>query len=74
VYQWYWVNGHLVSTDGQAKLQGALARLFRGEKQAATIVISAERFDNKPMSAALTQFSDDIGSVDALAHRIADQK
>jgi exosortase A len=74
VYQWYWVNGTLVSSNGKAKLQGALARLLKGERRAATIIMSAERFDDKPMGAALAKFSNDLGSVDAFAHRIADQK
>jgi EpsI family protein len=73
VYQWYWVNGKIIASDGGAKLQGALAKLLYGEKRAAVIVLSSERATDAPVTDTLTKFSNDLGSVDAFAHVIADK-
>jgi exosortase A len=72
VYQWYWVNGRIVSSDSSAKVQGALARLFYGDKRAATIILVTERQTEKSATDVLTQFTNDMGSVDAFAHAIVD--
>jgi exosortase A len=72
VYQWYWVNGRIVSSESSAKLQGALARLFYGDKRAATIILATERQSEKSATDVLTQFTNDLGSVDAFAHAIVD--
>lgn len=73
VYQWYWVNGKIASSDGAAKLHGALARLFRGDGRSATIIISSERTGVAPTTDALTKFGNDLGSVDAFAHAMVDK-
>jgi exosortase A len=73
VYQWYWVNGKLESSNGSAKIAGALARLLYGEKKAATIVLSAERFDGKPTESTLTAFANGLGPIDKFAHRVANE-
>jgi EpsI family protein len=72
VFQWYWVNGKIVSSESSAKIHGALARLFYGDKRAATIILATERLSDTSGTAILTQFAGDMGSVDAFAHAIVD--
>jgi exosortase A len=74
IYQWYWVNGKTVSSNGQAKLQGALARLFNREKGAITVIVSTDRFEADAAGSVLTDFSEKLGSIDALARKISAKK
>lgn len=66
-WQWYRVNGKLLGNPYAAKMEGLKAKLFGGDPQAATVVISAERTD--PMTSAepdLARFAGAIGPIGAV--------
>ncbi len=74
VYQWYWVNGKIVTSDSSAKIEAAKARLFYGEQRSATIILSAERIGTAPETDGLMRFSKDMGSVDNFLHQLISEK
>lgn len=67
VWQYYWVNDRLVGSAYAAKIEGLKARLFGGNPQAATVVISAERVDPQVSAEpALKRFVTAVGPFDRL--------
>ena len=63
-WQWYRVNGKLVGSPYAAKIEGLKAKLFGGDPQAATLVISAERVDSMTSAApAMARFAHAIGPI-----------
>lgn len=67
VVQFYWVNGKLVGSPYQAKMEGLKAKLFGGPTQAATVVVSAERRDSLVSARpAIDRFITAMGPVDQL--------
>ncbi|MCA3256414.1 MAG: EpsI family protein, partial [Alphaproteobacteria bacterium] len=69
-WQWYLVNGRIVASPYQAKIEGLKAKLFNGPPLAATVVISAERRDPLVSTApALERFRRAAGAPDAIVAR-----
>lgn len=70
VWQYYWVNGKLVSSPYAAKIEGLKAKLLGGPLQAAAVVIAAQRVD--PMVSArpaIDRFARALGPIDRLIKR-----
>lgn len=57
VWQVYWVNDRLTSSDVWAKLQGAFARLAGRSDDSAVLVMYAQRGDKDDAAAALEEFA-----------------
>ncbi|MER2539441.1 MAG: exosortase A [Azonexus sp.] len=56
VWQWYWINGHLTSSDIEAKLYAAINRLLgRGDDSAAIIVYAPKDLSGSSQT-ALNEF------------------
>ncbi|MFC3713839.1 exosortase A [Sphingoaurantiacus capsulatus] len=70
VWQFYWVNDRLVGSPYAAKIEALKARMFGGNPQSATVVISAERTDTLVSSEpALRRFLAGVGPADQLLAR-----
>lgn len=64
VWQWYFVNGRIVSNDYAAKLESLKAKLFGGPLLSATLIVSAERFDRtQPVTPDMDEFMQGFGPV-----------
>jgi exosortase A len=74
VWQWYLVNGKIVATPLEAKLEAMWAKLFGGPLQAATIIVSAERVDGSiAATPAMQAFLEQFGPIEvALPKLLAD--
>jgi len=69
-WQWYIVNGRVVASPYQAKIEGLKAKLFNGPPMAATVVISAQRRDPLVSTApALDRLRKALGAPDAVVAR-----
>lgn len=67
VWQYYLVNGRVVASPVDAKVEGLKARLFGGPSLAATLVVSAERADrNTSVRGDIARFMGDAGSPDRI--------
>jgi EpsI family protein len=56
VWQWYWVNGHLTSSDVKAKIYTALSRLTGQGDDSAVIIVYAPKEQAGGGEAALEAF------------------
>jgi EpsI family protein len=56
VWQWYWINGHLTSSDIEAKLYTAMNRLFGRGDDSAAIIVYAPKDLSGSSQAALNEF------------------
>jgi exosortase A len=66
VWQWFYVNGKVVSSPSAAKLEAAKARLLGGRTDAATLILSSERVVSTASHASHLQvFTQQMGSVEA---------
>jgi exosortase A len=67
IWQWYYVNGKILTNPSAAKFEAAKSRLFGGRTDAATLVISTERAQTKSSNEAhLQKFADALGPVDVI--------
>jgi exosortase A len=67
VWQWFYVNGKVITSPSAAKLEVAKARLLGGRTDAATLVISTERPQTKfSNDAHLQKFTEALGPVDVI--------
>jgi exosortase A len=67
IWQWYYVNGKVLTNQSAAKLEAAKSRLLGGRTDAATLVISTERAQTKFSNEAhLQKFADALGPVDVI--------
>lgn len=64
VWQWYYVNGRIVTNDYAAKLESLKAKLFGGPLLSASLIVSAERFDRtQPVTPDMDEFMQAFGPV-----------
>ena len=56
VWQWYWINGHLTSSDIEAKLYTAMNRLLGRGDDSAAIIVYAEKDLNRLSQSTLSEF------------------
>jgi EpsI family protein len=72
VWQIYWINGTLTSSDHAAKVYSAIYRLLGRGDDSAVIVVYAEQSQNGRSDAALESFmAVNYGAIDALLRRPA---
>ncbi len=70
VWQWYYVNGKVLTSPNAAKLEAAKARLLGGRTDAATLIVSSERVMSKENHAHhLQRFVDTMDPVDTVFNR-----
>jgi exosortase A len=67
VWQWFYVNGKVITSPSAAKLEAAKARLLGGRSDAATLILSTERVQTKASNALhLQKFAEALGPVDSV--------
>jgi exosortase A len=67
VFQWYYVNGKLFSSAKRAKAEVGIAKLLGRSLSVATVAISEQRSEMKPVTKDLEDFVQQLGSVEKLA-------
>ena len=73
-WQWYWINGRLTSSDAEAKLYTALARLIGRGDDSAVIILYAPKQIGQPTT-VLNQFAAvDTENILKMLHSTRDQK
>jgi exosortase A len=70
VWQWFYVNGKVLTSPSAAKLEAAKARLLGGRTGAATLILSSERVQTKfSHDMHLQKFANALGPVDQIFKR-----
>jgi exosortase A len=74
-WQWYWVNGHFMRSDLEAKFRVAVDRLLGRGDDAAVIVVYARRDASGTADAALEAFvRENLGAIEAVLVRTRSQR
>jgi exosortase A len=67
VFQWYYVNGKLFASPKRAKIEVGIAKLLGRSLSVATVAISEQRNEMKPVTKDLENFVQQLGSIEKLA-------